>query len=74
MPEDELLAAFEMVTKEFIDRLGTEFKRRLEKKTGWGKDEVYQEFLQSLAIAAIGTSSLLISPVEEVFVNERMED
>lgn len=74
MPEDELLAAFEKVTAEFINRLGAEFKRRLQKKTGWGKEEIYQEFLQSLAVAAIGTSSLLLSPVEEVFVNERMED
>ena len=74
MAEDEARAVFEKVIAEFLKQLAAEFKRRLQKKTGWGNDEVYQEYLQSLAIAAIGTASVLVGPVEEVFVNERMED
>ena len=60
--------------QEFVENLNAEFRRRLQKKKGWGKDEVWQEYLQALAVAAIHTSSALVSVVEEVFVNERMED
>ena len=60
--------------QEFVENLNAEFLRRLQKKTGWGKDEVYQEYLQALAVAAIGTASLFVRVMEEVFVDERVAD
>ena len=60
--------------RDFVEKLNAEFHRRLQKKTDWGKDEVWQEYLQALAVAAIHTSSALVSVVEEVFVDERYDD
>ena len=61
--------------QEFVENLNAEFRRRLEKqKAGWPVHEIYQEYLQALAIAAIGTASLFVRVVEEVFVDERMAD
>ena len=60
--------------QEFVENLNAEFLRRLQKKTGWEKDEVWQEYLQALAVAAIGTASLFVRVVEEVFVDERVAD
>jgi DNA-binding NarL/FixJ family response regulator len=45
------------VIQEFIEHLVEDFMKRLERKTGWGKNEVREEFLQSLAAAAIATAS-----------------
>ena len=75
MPDDQFLLAFEKITTAFIEQLNEEFKRRLEKqKAGWPVHEIYQEYLQALAVAAIGTSSSVVSAVEGVFTNERMAD
>ena len=60
--------------QDFVEKLNAEFLRRLQKKTGWGKDEIWQEYLQALAVAAIGTASLFVRVVEEVFVDERYDD
>ena len=64
----------ENLMRDFVEKLNAEFLRRLQKKTGWGKDEVYQEYLQALAVAAIGTASMFVRVVEEVFADERVAD
>ena len=62
----------EDLMRDFVEKLNAEFLRRLEKqKAGWPVHEIYQEYLQALAIAAIGTASLFVRVVEEVFVEER---
>ena len=60
--------------QEFVENLNAEFRRRLQKKTGWGKDEVWQEYLQALAVAAIHTGSSMLKAIEGVFTDERAED
>ena len=45
------------IVQEFVERLTGEFLRRIERKTSWENDEVRDEFLQSLAVAAIATAS-----------------
>ena len=36
-----------MTNKELLDAIRTEFYKRIEAKTGWGKDQVKAEFEQS---------------------------
>ena len=60
--------------QEFVENLNAEFHRRLQKKTGWEKDEVYQEYLQALAVAAIHTASSMLKAIEGVFADERVAD
>lgn len=65
----------EKLMQEFVEKLNAEFRRRLEKQAaGWPVHEIYQEYLQALAIAAIGTASLFVGAVEEVFADERVAD
>jgi hypothetical protein len=40
-----------MYSKRFIDELKTEFKARIEQKTGWGKKEVWVAFIEALVDA-----------------------
>ena len=47
----------ETLVQDFVERLTEEFLKRIERKTDWGKNEVRELFLQSLAVAAISTAS-----------------
>lgn len=37
-----------MKTSEFIHKLKEIFHQKLQRKTGWGKDEVFEEFKDSI--------------------------
>ncbi len=48
----------------FVEKLRENYKKRLARKTGWGKNEVYLEFEQALGDAAIATADLLGIPYD----------
>ncbi len=48
-----------------IEGIKTSFKERLQIKTGWGKDEVYNEFLSSIGEALVEEVSRSASDLVE---------